>query len=74
MICHGIPDDRKLKDGDVVNIDITVYLNGYHGDCSEMFVVGDIDQQGKALLQATYDCWMKMMAGRVEDHTSQPVQ
>lgn len=59
VICHGIPDDRKLKDGDVVNVDITVYLNGYHGDCSEMFVVGNIDQQGKALLQATYDCWIK---------------
>jgi len=59
VICHGIPDDRELKDGDVVNVDITVYLNGYHGDCSEMFVVGNIDQQGKALLQATYDCWIK---------------
>lgn len=59
VICHGIPDDRKLKDGDVVNVDITVYLNGYHGDCSEMFAVGDIDAKGKALLQATYDCWIK---------------
>lgn len=59
VICHGIPDDRELKDGDVVNVDITVYLDGYHGDCSEMFVVGDIDPKGKALLQATYDCWIK---------------
>jgi len=59
VICHGIPDDRELKDGDVVNVDITVYLNGYHGDCSEMFVSGNVDQQGKALLQATYDCWIK---------------
>jgi len=59
VICHGIPDDRKLNEGDLVNVDITVYLNGYHGDCSEMFVVGSIDEQGKALLQATYDCWIK---------------
>jgi len=59
VICHGIPDDRPLIDGDVVNVDITVYFNGYHGDCSEMFAVGNIDKKGKALLQATYDCWIK---------------
>lgn len=80
VICHGIPDDRALVDGDVVNIDITVYLNGYHGDCSEMFVVGNIDQKGKDLLQATYDCWIKAcqyvqpgrdykeLGGIMEDH------
>jgi methionyl aminopeptidase len=39
VICHGIPDDRPLQCGDIVNLDITVHLNGYHGDCSEMFVV-----------------------------------
>ena len=39
MICHGIPDDRKLECGDIINVDITVHLNGFHGDCSEMFVV-----------------------------------
>ncbi|KAL3907832.1 MAG: hypothetical protein SGARI_003347, partial [Bacillariaceae sp.] len=60
VICHGIPDDRTLEDGDVVNVDITVYLNGYHGDCSEMFVVGKNPKpETKALLQATYDCWIK---------------
>ncbi|KAG7343254.1 methionine aminopeptidase, type I [Nitzschia inconspicua] len=60
VICHGIPDDRALEEGDIVNIDITVYLDGYHGDCSEMFVVGgDPDPKAKALLQATYDCWIK---------------
>lgn len=66
VICHGIPDDRALKEGDVVNIDITCYLNGYHGDCSEMFVVvrdGDdnVDPDTKRLLQATYDCWVSAM-------------
>jgi len=62
VICHGIPDDRPLQAGDIINIDITVYLNGYHGDCSEMFVVGGeeaLDDRGKELLQTTYDCWIK---------------
>jgi methionyl aminopeptidase len=64
VICHGIPDSRPLAMGDLVNIDITVYLNGYHGDCSEMFVVGGEEDEtncnaaGKKLLQSTYDCWI----------------
>ena len=61
VICHGIPDKRPLEEGDIVNLDITVYYNGYHGDCSEMFVVGDpdrLDDSGRKLLQTTYDCWI----------------
>jgi methionyl aminopeptidase len=61
VICHGIPDDRPLQRGDIVNLDITVYLDGFHGDCSEMFVVGGeaaVDEQAQRLLQATYDCWI----------------
>ena len=61
MICHGIPDSRRLKNGDIINVDITVYLDGYHGDCSEMFVAGDIDDDGKELLQTTYDCWLQAL-------------
>jgi methionyl aminopeptidase len=64
VICHGIPDSRPLVDGDVINIDVTVYLDGYHGDCSEMFVVGGrdaLDDNGIGLLQATYDCWVEAM-------------
>ena len=61
VVCHGIPDDRVLLDGDIINVDITIYLNGYHGDCSEMFYAGDIDDAGKDLLQTTYDCWVKSM-------------
>ena len=57
VICHGIPDDIPLKEGDVVNVDITVYLNGYHGDCSEMFYVGEVDDKSVKLVEATYDCW-----------------
>ncbi|KAL7516596.1 hypothetical protein ACHAWX_001596 [Stephanocyclus meneghinianus] len=64
VICHGIPDTRPLQRGDIVNLDITVYLDGYHGDCSEMFVVGGesaADDATKKLLQTTYDCWIKAM-------------
>ena len=64
VICHGIPDFRPLEDGDVLNIDVTVYLDGYHGDCSEMFVVGGrdaLDDDGARLVQATYDCWVESM-------------
>eukprot|EP00569_Conticribra_weissflogii_P005742 CAMPEP_0171333786 /NCGR_PEP_ID=MMETSP0878-20121228/4224_1 /TAXON_ID=67004 /ORGANISM="Thalassiosira weissflogii, Strain CCMP1336" /LENGTH=369 /DNA_ID=CAMNT_0011834773 /DNA_START=186 /DNA_END=1295 /DNA_ORIENTATION=- len=86
VICHGIPDDRKLEEGDIINIDITCYLNGYHGDCSEMFVVGGetaADVKARQLLQATYDCWVKAMSfvepGRdykdigaiIEDHVTE---
>ena len=64
VICHGIPDDRKLQKGDIINLDITCYLDGYHGDCSEMFVVGGeeaADPAVKRLLQTTYDCWVSAM-------------
>mmetsp|Transcript_11490 Transcript_11490/g.21487 ORF Transcript_11490/g.21487 Transcript_11490/m.21487 type:complete len:446 (+) Transcript_11490:137-1474(+) len=83
VICHGIPDDRKLEEGDIVNLDITCYLNGYHGDCSEMFVVGEADDNAKKLLQTTYDCWVKAMefvepgkdykdiGGIIEDHITE---
>jgi len=61
VICHGIPDDRKLQEGDIINIDITCYLDGYHGDCSEMFCVGTPTPEAKKLLQVTYDCWVMAM-------------
>mmetsp|Transcript_17564 Transcript_17564/g.36587 ORF Transcript_17564/g.36587 Transcript_17564/m.36587 type:complete len:406 (+) Transcript_17564:83-1300(+) len=64
VICHGIPDMRPLEAGDVVNVDITVYLDGYHGDCSEMFVVGGkeaLDEAGQKLIQTTYDSWLTAM-------------
>jgi len=59
VICHGIPDDVPLKEGDIVNVDITVYKDGYHGDCSEMFYVGAVDDRSKALVDCTYECWQK---------------
>ena len=47
MICHGIPDYYALKDGDIVNIDISVYFNGYHGDLNETFFVGAVSEDSK---------------------------
>jgi methionyl aminopeptidase len=56
VICHGIPDDRPLADGDIVNIDVTAYLNGVHGDCSRMFAAGEVDPESARLMQVTREC------------------
>ncbi|CAA3015934.1 methionine aminopeptidase 1D, chloroplastic mitochondrial [Olea europaea subsp. europaea] len=53
-ICHGIPDSRVLEDGDIVNIDITVYLNGYHGDTSTTYFVGDVDEEARNLVKVCF--------------------
>ncbi|KAH8508487.1 hypothetical protein H0E87_010559 [Populus deltoides] len=55
-ICHGIPDSRALEDGDIINIDVTVYLNGYHGDTSATFFCGDVDDEARKLVQVTEEC------------------
>jgi methionyl aminopeptidase len=59
-ICHGIPNEKALKDGDIVNLDITVYKNGYHGDTSRTFLVGNkVSPQAKRLVQITYEAmWL----------------
>ena len=49
VVCHGIPDDTELKDGDIINIDITVIKDGYHGDTSKMFLIGDVSAEDKRL-------------------------
>ena len=56
QICHGIPGEKILKKGDIVNIDITVIKNGYHGDTSRMFYVGNPSIQAKRLCEKTYEC------------------
>jgi len=53
---HGIPDDRPLADGDIVNLDVTVFWKGFHGDCSETVLVGDVDKAGRDLVIATKHC------------------
>ncbi|CAH1176142.1 unnamed protein product [Phaedon cochleariae] len=56
VACHGIPDDRPLEDGDIINIDITIFYNGYHGDCSKTFLIGNVDTEGRDLVEATEIC------------------
>ena len=56
VVCHGIPGDRKLKDGDVVNVDITVIKDGYHGDTSMMFHVGEPSIKAQRLATTAYEC------------------
>ncbi|HYE28235.1 MAG TPA: type I methionyl aminopeptidase [Allosphingosinicella sp.] len=58
VVCHGIPGDRTLKDGDIVNIDVTIILDGWHGDTSRMFLVGDVPIRARRLVDVTYECMM----------------
>ncbi len=62
VICHGIPDSRPLAAGDIVNIDVTIYLGGFHGDCSETVAVGDIDDGSRRLLEVTRECLRRGIA------------
>jgi methionyl aminopeptidase len=59
VICHGIPDDRRLVDGDIVNCDVTIFLHGVHGDCNATFLVGDVDAEGRRLVQVTRESLWK---------------
>ena len=59
VVCHGIPEEKSLREGDILNIDVTVILNGWHGDTSRMFFVGDkIPIKARKLCDVTYDCTM----------------
>ena len=58
VICHGIPCDKALKDGDIVNIDVTPILDGWHGDSSRMYLVGDVSVKARRLVDVTYECLM----------------
>ena len=59
QVCHGIPGDRKLKKGDIINIDITVIKDGYHGDTSKMFTVGKPSTLASRLIQISRECMLK---------------
>jgi methionyl aminopeptidase len=56
QVCHGIPGAKRLKNGDIVNIDVTVIKDGFHGDTSKMFLVGDPSKQARRLVDITYEC------------------
>ncbi|MGO1562029.1 Methionine aminopeptidase [Actinomycetales bacterium JB111] len=59
VICHGIPDTTVLEDGDILNIDITAYIGGVHGDASVMALVGDVDEESRLLVERTHEAMMR---------------
>ncbi len=58
VVCHGIPDDKPLRDGDIVNIDVTLILDGWHGDSSRMYAVGEVPRRAERLIEVTYEALM----------------
>jgi len=56
VICHGIPGDYTLKDGDIVNVDLTSIVDGWHGDSSETFLIGEVSDEARAVTQCAFDC------------------
>jgi methionyl aminopeptidase len=59
VICHGIPDSTEIADGDIVNVDITAFLNGVHGDTNATFLAGDVAQESRLLVQRTHEAMMR---------------
>ena len=62
IICHGIPDNTVLQDGDIINIDITAYLDGYHGDSNQTFLVGEVREEVTLLVERTREALMRGIA------------
>ncbi len=62
VVCHGIPDDKPLREGDIVNIDITLIVDGWHGDSSRMYPVGDIPRRSARLIEVTYESLLRGIA------------
>ena len=59
VVCHGIPDDRRLQKGDIVNLDVTIFLDGVHGDTNATYPVGRIDRDSERLIRVTHECLMR---------------
>ena len=58
VVCHGIPADKPLKSGDIVNVDVTPIVDGWHGDSSRMYLIGDVPLKARKLVEVTYECLM----------------
>ena len=59
VVCHGIPDNKPMRDGDIVNVDVTFILNGWHGDSSRMYLVGEVPRRAQRLVEVTYESMMR---------------
>ena len=62
VVCHGMPDRKPMKDGDILNIDVTLIVDGWHGDSSRMYLVGDASRRAQRLVEVTYESLMRGMA------------
>jgi methionyl aminopeptidase len=62
VVCHGIPNDKPLRDGDIVNIDVTLILDGWHGDASRMYAVGEVSRKAERLMEVTFECLQRGIA------------
>ena len=62
VVCHGIPDDKPLREGDIVNIDVTLIVDGWHGDSSRMYLVGAVPRRAERLIEVTYEAMMRGIA------------
>ncbi|MBX9589630.1 MAG: type I methionyl aminopeptidase [Hyphomonadaceae bacterium] len=78
VVCHGIPNNKPLKEGDIVNIDVTLVLDGWHGDTSRMYAVGHISRRAERLIEVTYDALMRGVAavkpGNTTGHIGAAIQ
>ena len=62
VVCHGIPDDKPLRSGDIVNIDVTLIVDGWHGDSSRMYLIGDVPRRAERLVEVTHEAMMRGIA------------
>src|SRR3954469_11766048 len=69
VVCHGIPSEKPLREGDIVNIDVTVIVDGWHGDTSRMYLVGDVKLKARRLVDVTYESMMRGIAAVKPDAT-----
>ena len=70
VVCHGIPGDRVLRQGDIINIDLTYIVDGWHGDSSRMYAVGEISRKAERLVRITYECLEKGIEATVPGNTT----
>ena len=61
VVCHGIPSNKTLKEGDIINVDVTSFINGFHGDTSRTYCVGKVSIKAKNLVETTKKLWIDLL-------------